>query len=91
MDRKKGVLGLPMIRNRTTMNPRDPKSTPVYQLEKAMGAAISVFEAAAAIRVPRKRFAPVKNTNDLMAVRSDRFSLNDKFQMVPNPHRSRRR
>jgi UTP--glucose-1-phosphate uridylyltransferase len=53
-----------------------------------MGAAVSVFDAAGAIRVPRTRFAPVKNTNDLLAVRSDCYVLDDRFQVVPNPERS---
>ncbi|MFW6147226.1 MAG: UTP--glucose-1-phosphate uridylyltransferase [Thermodesulfobacteriota bacterium] len=47
-----------MIRNRKTLNPRDPESAPVYQLETAMGAAIAVFDAAGAIRVPRRRSSP---------------------------------
>jgi len=89
MDRKKGVLELPMIRNRKTLDPRDPESTPVYQLETAMGAAIGVFDAAGVIRVPRSRFAPVKNTNHLLAVRSDCYVLDDTFQVVPNPERKR--
>jgi len=88
MDGKKGVLELPMIRNRKSLDPRDPESEPVYQLETAMGAAISVFEKAVAIRVPRTRFIPVKNINDLMAVRSDRYNLNDKFELVPNPNQT---
>jgi UTP--glucose-1-phosphate uridylyltransferase len=85
MKRKKGVLELPMICNHKTLDPRDPESAPVYQLETAMGAAISVFDRSEAIRVPRRRFTPVKNTNDLLAVKSDRYILNDKFQLVPNP------
>ena len=36
-----------------------------------MGAAIEVFEGARALRVPRERFAPVKTTDDLLALRSD--------------------
>ena len=87
LKKKNGVLGLPMICNRKTLDPRDSESTPVYQLETAMGAAIAVFDAAAAVRVPRSRFTPVKNTNDLLAVKSDRYLLNDKFQLVPNPKR----
>jgi UTP--glucose-1-phosphate uridylyltransferase len=87
MDKKRGVLELPMIRNRKTVDPRDPESTPVYQLETAMGAAIGVFDAAGAIRVPRRRFSPVKHTNHLLAVRSDCYVLNDRFQIVPNPER----
>merc|ERR1711953_636454 len=41
------------------------------QLETAMGAAISSFDGAKAIRVPRTRFAPVKTCNDLLVLRSD--------------------
>jgi UTP--glucose-1-phosphate uridylyltransferase len=47
----------------------------VIQIETAMGAAIGVFEGARAIRVPRRRFAPVKTTNDLLGVRSDAYVL----------------
>ncbi len=70
-----GVLPLPMIRNRKTVDPRDKGSTPVYQLECAMGAAIECFEGAAAIDVPRSRFAPVKTTADLIALRSDAYEI----------------
>jgi UDP-N-acetylglucosamine pyrophosphorylase len=66
-----GVLPLPMIRNNKTVDPRDKKSPAVVQLEIAMGAAIECFEGAAAIEVPRSRFAPVKTTGDLLALRSD--------------------
>jgi UTP--glucose-1-phosphate uridylyltransferase len=84
---KKGVMPLPLIWNHKTVDPRDPDSLPVYQLETAMGSAISVFDRAGAIRVPRTRFLPVKNTNDLLAVRSDRYILTDQFQIIPNPGR----
>jgi len=87
MKKKNGVMALPMICNRKTLDPRDPETAPVYQLETAMGAAITVFDAADAIRVPRIRFTPVKNTGDLLAVQSDRYLLNDKFQLMPNPKR----
>jgi UTP--glucose-1-phosphate uridylyltransferase len=69
------VLGLPMIVNRKTVDPTDPSSPAVLQLETAMGAAIEVFEGAQALRVPRSRFAPVKTTNDLLALRSDCYVL----------------
>ncbi len=85
LDRKNGVMELPMIRNEKTLDPRDPDSPFVYQLETAMGSAISVFDRAGAIRVPRERFIPVKNTNDLLNVRSDRYILNEDFQLLPNP------
>jgi UTP--glucose-1-phosphate uridylyltransferase len=77
-----GVLGLPMIVNRKTVDPSDSGSTPVVQLETAMGAAIDVFDGARAIRVPRTRFAPVKTTNDLLALRSDAYDLHDDGRIV---------
>ncbi|MDR1449402.1 MAG: UTP--glucose-1-phosphate uridylyltransferase [Propionibacteriaceae bacterium] len=70
-----GVLKLPLIRNAKTVDPADPASPAVYQIESAMGAAIEVFEGAAAIAVPRSRFRPVKTTNELALLRSDVFTL----------------
>jgi UTP--glucose-1-phosphate uridylyltransferase len=72
-----GVLDLPMIVNKKTVDPGDKSSTPVIQLETAMGAAIGVFEGAAALRVPRSRFVPVKTTNDLLSLRSDAYVIGD--------------
>lgn len=83
-------LGLPIIRNSKTVDPRDPQSPPVYQLETAMGSAIAVFEGAQAIRVPRSRFAPVKTTEDLLAVRSDAYTLTEDFRIVPSGSRKMR-
>jgi UTP--glucose-1-phosphate uridylyltransferase len=82
-----GVLGLPMIVNRKTVDPGDASSTPVVQLESAMGAAIGVFEGAGALRVSRRRFAPVKTTNDLLALRSDAYVLTDDARVVVSPQR----
>ena len=87
MAERGGVLGLPMIVNRKTVDPRDPSSPEVIQLETAMGAAIGVFERAGALRVPRRRFAPVKTTNDLLALRSDAYVLTDESHVVPAPGR----
>jgi UDP-N-acetylglucosamine pyrophosphorylase len=70
-----GVLPLPMIRNNKTVDPRDKKSTAVIQLEIAMGAAIECFAGSTAIEVPRSRFAPVKTTADLLALRSDAYEV----------------
>ena len=80
-----GALDLPLIVNRKTVDPKDAGSTPVLQLETAMGAAIDVWDGAQAIRVPRSRYAPVKTTNDLMAVRSDAFELpqDSRVQLAP--------
>lgn len=72
-----GVLPLPMIRNKKTVDPRDKNSTPVIQLEVAMGAAIECFEGARAVEVPRSRFAPVKTTSDLLGLRSDAYEIGE--------------
>jgi UDP-N-acetylglucosamine pyrophosphorylase len=72
-----GFLPLPVIQNRKTVDPRDKKSTPVFQLESAMGAAIECFADAIAISVPRTRFAPVKTTGDLLTLRSDAYEIAD--------------
>ena len=82
-----GVLPLPTIRNRKTVDPRDKQSTPVIQLESAMGAAIECFEGAAAIDVPRSRFAPVKTTADLLALRSDAYEILENGQVRLHPAR----
>jgi UTP--glucose-1-phosphate uridylyltransferase len=83
LDEREGVLGLPMIVNRKTVDPSDTSSPAVIQLETAMGAAIDVFDGARAIRVPRRRFAPVKTTSDLLALRSDAYVVSDDFRVEP--------
>jgi UTP--glucose-1-phosphate uridylyltransferase len=83
LDERDGVLGLPMIVNRKTVDPSDKSSPEVIQLETAMGAAIDVFDGARALRVPRTRFAPVKTTNDLLALRSDAYVLRDDARVEP--------
>lgn len=87
LDANGGLVRLPMIRNTKTIDPRDPTSPVVYQLETAMGAAIELFADAAAVRVPRLRFAAVKKTGDLLGIRSDAFVLTDDNRIVPNPAR----
>lgn len=72
---REGLLGLPLIRNAKTLDPTDPDSPAVYQIETAMGAAIGSFPGATALVVGRDRFLPVKTTNDLMVVRSDAYAL----------------
>lgn len=75
MEAHNNILGLPLIVNKKTVDPREPASTPVYQLETAMGCAISIFSGAQAVVVPRSRFRPVKTTNDLVLLRSDLYRL----------------
>ena len=83
-----GVLGLGMIVNPKTVDPSDAGSPAVLQLETAMGAAIDVFDGARALHVGRERFAPVKTTDDLLALRSDAYELHDDGRVVLAPQRS---
>jgi len=76
-----GVLGLPLIRNRKTVDPSDSSSPEVVQIESAMGAAIEVFEGAQALQVDRSRFVPVKTTNDLLVLRSDVYALGETYAL----------
>ena len=85
-DRQK-VIHLPLIRNPKTVDPRDKTSPPVYQIESAMGAAISLFEEATAVNVPRTRFYPVKTCSDLLAVRSDCFVYAEDESLRVDPAR----
>ncbi len=78
-----GDLGLPLIRNEKTVDPTDPTSPRVVQVETAMGSAIEVFDGATAIEVPRTRFRPVKTTDDLLLLRSDAFGLTDDARLTP--------
>ena len=82
MTQKEGVLGLPIIVNHKNVDPADPSSPEVIQIESAMGTAIEVFEGSEAILVPRTRFRPVKTTNDLLVIRSDFFSLDESYHVV---------
>jgi UTP--glucose-1-phosphate uridylyltransferase len=83
LDRSGGVLDLPLIVNRKTVDPRDPESTPVIQLESAMGAAIESFPGASLLLVPRTRFAPVKTTDDLLVLRSDVYEVGEDMDVIP--------
>ena len=86
MQEHDGVLGLPIIRNLKTVDPSDPTSTPVIQIETAMGAAVGVFPGATAIEVDRARFLPVKATSDLLVLRSDAYRLTSDFRLELVPH-----
>jgi hypothetical protein len=69
-----------MIVNKKTVDPKDPASQKVVQLETAMGAAIECFQGASAVVVPRSRFAPVKKCDDLLLLRSDAYVITDDFR-----------
>jgi UTP--glucose-1-phosphate uridylyltransferase len=87
MRERDGVLGLPLIVNRKTVDPGDKSTPEVFQLETAMGAAIGVFEGAQPVAVPRRRFSPVKTTEDLLALRSDAYVLTDDARVELAPER----
>ncbi|HTU97770.1 MAG TPA: UTP--glucose-1-phosphate uridylyltransferase [Solirubrobacteraceae bacterium] len=88
LEQSDGVLELALIINRKTVDPRDPDSTPVIQLESAMGAAIESFPGAGLLQVPRTRFAPVKTTDDLLVLRSDVYQVGDDLRVEPVPERA---
>ncbi|RQD61829.1 UTP--glucose-1-phosphate uridylyltransferase [Desulfonatronovibrio magnus] len=81
------MVPLDLIINTKTLDPRNSDSPSVYQLETAMGSAISAFDHAGALNVPRDRFAPVKTTGDLLTVMSDCFILSEMNTIIPNPQR----
>jgi UTP--glucose-1-phosphate uridylyltransferase len=85
LDRRDGILGLAMIKNTKTVDPADPESPEVIQIETAMGAAIEVFDGATTIEVGRDRFVPVKTTNDLLVLRSDCYELTEDHVLVQRP------
>jgi UTP--glucose-1-phosphate uridylyltransferase len=90
LNKRDGVLELPLIVNRKTVDPRDPQSPPVLQLESAMGAAVGHFEDAQLLCVPRSRFVPVKTTDDLLLMRSDAYRMTDAMVVEPVPERDGR-
>ena len=87
LKKKNNVLELPMIRNQKKVDPVDNDSPDAIQLESAMGTAISVFDNATVLRVPRSRFAPVKNCEELLLLWSDYYILTDQYHILQNPAR----
>lgn len=88
LDERGGRLGLPLIRNKKFLDPTDPSSPEVYQLETAMGAAIALMPGAGAVRVPRSRFVPVKTTNDLLVLWSDVYTRTPDGRVRAVPERA---
>ncbi len=87
LEERGGVLELPLIVNRKTVDPRDPTTPEVLQLESAMGAAIESFAGAQILQVPRTRFVPVKTTDDLLVLRSDVYLVTPEMVVEPVPER----
>jgi UTP--glucose-1-phosphate uridylyltransferase len=88
LERSGGVMELSLIVNRKTVDPRDPSSPAVLQLESAMGSAVQSFQGARLLCVPRTRFIPVKTTNDLLVLRSDVYRLTDEMLVEAAPERA---
>jgi UTP--glucose-1-phosphate uridylyltransferase len=87
LDQQEGLLGLPMIRNEKPIDPTQPDSPRVYQLETAMGLALSSFEGAQALEVSRDRFRPVKKSNDILVLWSDVYHLTEDYRIELIPER----
>jgi len=87
LEKASNILNLPVIVNPKRIDPKDDSSPQVYQIETAMGSAISVFEGAAAVQVPRQRFIPVKRCRDLLALWSDCYVMTEDGQIILNPDR----
>jgi UTP--glucose-1-phosphate uridylyltransferase len=85
---KEETIRLPMILNPKTVNPRDENTPKAFQIETAMGSAISLFEETMAVNVPRSRFFPVKSCSDLMALRSDFYVLENDENLQINQQRA---
>lgn len=88
LDSRGGVLPLALITNSKTIDPRDANSPKVIQIESAMGAAIECFTKTGAIIVTRSRFAPVKTTSDLLALRSDAYRVTEDHRLVLHESRN---
>ena len=88
MEKNNYMTRLPMITNKKTVDPRDDGSTPVYQLETAMGSGLGMFENSGAVRVSRSRFSPIKTTEDLLSVRSDAYVVTEDHRIILDPSRA---
>jgi len=78
---------LPIICNPKAVDPTNPETPGVYQLETAMGNAISVFENSQAVIVDHKRYIPIKRNAQLLAVWSDCYLYDSENSLYPNPDR----
>lgn len=86
-DSKDQSFKLPLIVNRKKLDPTDDSTPPVYQLETAMGSAISLFDGSEAIVITDERFRPVKKWDNLVILWSDYFQLTHDYKLIVNPNR----
>ena len=85
--KEKKCADFPFVTNRKKLDPLDPASPDVFHLESVLGSAISLFEKSAAVRVPRSRFLPVKNCEELLLMWSDYYVLEKDYRICANPAR----
>ena len=76
-----GSLVLDVIKNRKVYNGKN-----VIQLEAAAGSAIQSFPDSISVKVPRRRFLPVKSCNELLLMRSDLYKRTG-AEFLLNPER----
>jgi len=67
-------------------NMKSVRKNKCIQLETAAGAAISFFNKAQAVNVPRSRFLPVKGCSDLLVVQSELYKT-ENGSLIANPER----
>jgi UTP--glucose-1-phosphate uridylyltransferase len=79
---------LPLIVNKKHLDPKDKSTSKVFQLETAMGAAISLFPNSKAVIITGKRYKPVKKCNNLFILWSDYCLLTENYELIQNPKRS---
>jgi UTP--glucose-1-phosphate uridylyltransferase len=78
-----GTLRTDVIRNVKAFEGRS-----VVQLEAAAGSAIQSFAGAVAVKVPRRRFLPVKTCNELLLMRADLYVRQPNAELLLNPRRT---
>lgn len=87
LDASDNNLCLPMIRNEKLVDPHVDGSPRIYQIESAIGSAISHFDNAAVVEISRERFIPIKKSGDLLLLWSDFYSLADDYTIQRDPQR----
>ena len=60
----------------------------ITQLESASGSAVQSFPGAIAIKVPRRRFLPVKLCNELLLMRADLYIKHENAELLVNEKRT---
>ncbi|MCP9262957.1 UTP--glucose-1-phosphate uridylyltransferase [Dirofilaria immitis] len=75
------LLGLGKVRRKDAITVVLSNGEFVNQLETSLGGAIRNFDKVLSIKVPRSRFLPVKNTQELLAIMSDLYEVTENFSL----------